>query len=80
MERAADISSDGLYRWTLRRRWGDGDDVVWVMLNPSTADANKDDPTLRRIIQFSDGWGYGGLLVVNLLPFRSSNPAEVGLT
>lgn len=65
----------GRYRWELRRRWSDGGTVCWVMLNPSTADATRDDPTLRRCIHFSRSWGYGALVVVNLYPFRSSSPA-----
>ena len=75
MLRDATLSPNGVYRWTLSRRWGDGDDVLWIMLNPSTADATKDDPTIQRIVRFSDGWGYGGLCVVNLYPYRTSDPA-----
>lgn len=72
--RSAEI--DGSYRWTLGRRWADGPVVTWIMLNPSTADRDKDDPTLRRIIAFSKSWGYGALSVVNLFPFRSSSPED----
>jgi hypothetical protein len=46
------------------------------MLNPSTADAEKDDPTIRRVIAFSKAWGHDAAVVVNLFPFRSSNPRE----
>ncbi len=72
------ISLDGRCRWWLTRRWQkEGARVCWVMLNPSTADASADDPTLRRCIHFSRSWGYGGLVVVNLYPFRTPDPREL---
>jgi hypothetical protein len=72
----ADLSDDGLYRYRLTRRWGSRSDpcVCWVMLNPSTADAVEDDPTIRRCIRFSEAWGFGSLIVVNLFAFRSTDP------
>lgn len=75
VERAAEISSDGLYRYWLRRKWGPGPTCLWIMLNPSTADAEIDDPTIRRIVGFSHDWGYGQAVVVNLFAFRATEPA-----
>lgn len=74
IRRTADIR--GNLRLTLSRVWGNGSRVCWVMLNPSTADHKKDDPTIKRCIHFTKLWGYGGFVVVNLYPFRSSSPAE----
>ena len=67
------ISPDGKYRYSLTRQWSDKPLVAWVMLNPSTADDNADDPTIRRCIAFSINWGFGGLKVYNLFAYRSTN-------
>lgn len=77
MKRTAEISKCGTHRWTLSREWDSAKGTVcWIMLNPSTADASNDDPTLKRCIHFTRLWGYGRLDVVNLFPFRSSKPEE----
>lgn len=47
------------------------------MHNPSTADGEKDDATLRRIIRYTRDWGYGGLYVGNLSPQRTSDKKRV---
>jgi hypothetical protein len=70
-----DAHVDGNYRWWLLRWWRAGPHVCWIMLNPSTADDRKNDPTMREVIYFTRLWGYAGLTVVNLYPFRSPNPA-----
>ena len=78
MIRKATISECGKYRYTLTRQWDYSKPLLcWIMLNPSMADANIDDPTIRRCIDFSTKWGYGGLYVVNLFALRSVNPAEL---
>ena len=70
-------SPDGRYRYLLGRRWAPGPLVLWVLANPSTADALADDPTLRRCVGFSAAHGYAGLLVVNLWAWRATHPREL---
>lgn len=72
--RKAEISDCGQYRWTLTRTWRAGPHVCFCGLNPSTADALKDDPTVIRWTRFANLWGYGGFVAVNLYPFRTPNP------
>lgn len=72
--RSAVISDCGRYRYRLDRLFGEGGRVCWVMLNPSTADATETDPTLTKCIGFSQRWGFGSLVVVNLYAWRSTDP------
>lgn len=66
------------YRYELRRAWElDLPLLVVCMLNPSTADADKNDPTILALIHFAKLWGYGGLLIVNLCAYRSSSPSDM---
>lgn len=77
----ATFSQCGRYRYSLTRQWSPiRHPVVFVMLNPSTADANADDPTIRRCAKFAHSWGYGGIAVVNLFAFRSTDPAALKAT
>jgi hypothetical protein len=80
--RSAVISPCGKYRYHLRRRIGDGSGPVatFIMLNPSTADARVDDPTIRKCVGFSQRWGCGELHVVNLFALRALDPKQVGKT
>ena len=73
------ISADGYYRYDLRRSWGapEAPQICWVMLNPSTADATQDDPTIRRCVGFSKAWGFGSLIVVNLFALRATDPKDL---
>lgn len=71
------ISECGRYRYTLTRFWGTGFTQVFCMLNPSTADAEADDPTIRRCIGFAKREGAGGLLVVNLFAHRATDPKNL---
>jgi hypothetical protein len=76
--RSAVISTDGLYRYHLSRKVGDGAlAATFIMLNPSTADAEVDDPTVRKVTEFARRWGCGELHVVNLFAFRATNPAAL---
>ena len=73
----ATFSPDGDYRYALFRRWGHGPTICWLMLNPSTASAFADDPTIRRCRNFSQRAGYSGLVVVNLYSLRSTKPGAL---
>jgi hypothetical protein len=75
---SAIFSDCGSYRYVLRRVWDYRRPwVCWVMLNPSTADGEADDNTIRKCVRFSDGWGYGGIVVVNLFAMRATKPKKL---
>lgn len=72
---SATFDQDRIYRYALTRTWDtDRPVATFIMLNPSTADAFKLDPTIRRCIGFARAWGCGGLVVVNLFGLRSTDP------
>lgn len=78
---AAVISDCGLYRYALRcpseTMLAERSTAAFVMLNPSTADATLDDPTIRRCRGFARAWGCNGLTVMNLYALRSTDPAAL---
>lgn len=83
MLRAATLSDDNQMRWTLERIWTPTPSpytlriCVFIMLNPSSADASNDDPTVGRCVAFAKSWGYDGLRIVNLVSYRSTKPAHM---
>ena len=74
-DQPAILSPDGNLRYVLTRRWGRGEGVHqtvnFIMCNPSTADEESDDATLKRCMDFTQRWGYHRLIVTNVHPFRS---------
>jgi hypothetical protein len=78
MKTGAKISPCQKYRYALRRIWDKSlPFAMFIGLNPSTADATKDDATIRRCIGFAKKWGYGGIQVGNLFAYRSTNPSKL---
>lgn len=80
---SAIISECGKYRYLLTRESeleqpGQGA-ALFLMLNPSTADATLDDPTIRRCRSFAKGWGCAGVSVANLYAYRATRPADLWL-
>lgn len=86
------ISRCGKYRYELWREWSVAQTrferpgkaklrkqryVAFVGLNPSTADANKDDATIRRCVGYAKAWGYDGLVMLNLCAYRATDPKEL---
>lgn len=76
-KKAAVISDCGKYRYWLERMWNSEQPQPIIMLNPSTADADLDDPTIRRCISFARREGRGGIIVVNLYGLRATDPAQL---
>lgn len=63
------------YRYALWRTWGSNvRPVVFIGLNPSTADETQDDPTIRRCVGFAKTWGHTSLVMLNLFAWRSTDP------
>ena len=78
MESRAIISNSGLYRYELHREWDiNKGKVLFIMLNPSTADGWENDLTTIRCMNFATKWGYGGISIGNIYPFRAKRPKDL---
>jgi len=72
------ISDCNKYRYELHRTWDEKKKkVLFIMLNPSTACGVSDDLTTIRCINFAKKWGYGGLMIGNIYPFRAKRPKDL---
>lgn len=89
-EKDALFSEDRKYRYVLWRRIKDeaglffrGEEnvelphIMFIGLNPSTANENEDDPTIRRVVRFAKDWGYGGVYMMNLFAYVTAYPEEL---
>ncbi len=78
MKRDAYFSKCRDYRYSLSRIWDDTQPyVVFIGLNPSTADDKDDDQTIKRCIKYAQDWGYGGLYMANLFAYRATKPKDM---
>jgi hypothetical protein len=78
MEFGAVFDESGRYRYTLWRAWSDDyPRIVFVLLNPSTADEWRNDPTIRRCVGFARAWRFGSVEVVNLFAYRATDAREL---
>lgn len=78
IRRGAIFDPTQTYRYSLWREWNLARPRIgFIMLNPSRADAQVDDPTIRRCIAFAHTWNFGALEVVNLFAYRTSHPADL---
>lgn len=78
MQKSAIISDCGHYRYQLKRVWDDTKPwVLFICLNPSTADHVDDDNTSRVCTNYAKRWGYGGMVIANLFAYRSTDPSKL---
>ncbi len=76
--RGAVFSEDRRYRYGLWRNWRPtGKRILFIGLNPSTADEKRNDPTIRRCLGFARDWGYSGAMVGNLFAYRATRPEDL---
>ena len=74
----AEIDSSRQYRYALWRIWDNTKPVVlFVGLNPSTADEHVNDSTLNKCIHFAASWGFGGVYMANLFAYRATEPEDM---
>jgi len=75
---SAIFSKDRVHRYALWRTWDESlPKLLFIGLNPSTADEINDDPTMRRCIRFSKDLGYGGFIMANIFAYRSTDPKKL---
>tara|TARA_Y100001970_G_C13842552_1_gene655209 strand:+ start:172 stop:630 length:459 start_codon:yes stop_codon:yes gene_type:complete len=75
MIKSAILSKNRKHRYLLSRIWDlKNETILFIMLNPSSADENIDDPTTKKVISYSKKWGYGGLHICNLYTYRTTSP------
>ncbi len=78
MLKTAEISNCETYRYQLKRQWESEENLVlFICLNPATADAENNDKTCNRYIEFAKEHGYSGLIITNVFAFRSEFPNEM---
>ena len=78
MIRRAEFSIDKKERYSLKREWDKSKNkILYIMLNPSLADDKNDDPTIRRLINFTKKFNSGGFLVGNIFTTITTNPKEL---
>lgn len=72
------FSSCRNYRYILWRKWDSSKPMIlFIALNPSKANEYQNDPTIRRLISFSQTWNYGGFFICNLFALCSTDPKEL---
>ena len=78
LESGAVFDVSGRYRYSLWRAWSAYNPrIVFILLNPSTADEQRNDPTIRRCIGFARAWKFGSVEVVNLFAYRATDAKEL---
>ena len=78
MKGDACFSPDRKYRYMLSRTWADGFlTCLFICLNASTADAERNDPTITRGVGFARDWGFSRLLWTNIFGLRSNDPKRL---
>lgn len=77
VEKTCQMSLCHKYRYSLCRQWGDGGNVLFIGLNPSTADHLIDDPTIRRCIDFTKRLGFNCFYMANLFSYRATDPKDM---
>lgn len=74
----AQISQDQCFRYRLIRVWDEAlPEVAFILLNPSTADSNTDDSTVKRCVGYAKNWGYGSLSIYNLYAYRATDSRDL---